>query len=299
MDNKLSYTGYNLVFIVGCPRSGTTWLQRLMACHPKINTSQESNLLYSYIGPQLRVWRRELDSVASGRGGIGLACYFSEEEFLVILREYMIKLLQPMVGQLQAGEFFLEKTPLHALYLPEIIELLPESHIIHILRDPRDVVASLLAASKSWGKNWAPKDAVAAGRMWAKLIRVVRKTQRSIPSGQFLEVCYEDLVANPLNVLDKIRSYLGIEWSKAEMLEAIAANSADIAKSGNGTKISIKGEFALTSGDFVKEPDGFIRKARPGTWQEDLNLQDKLRLWRSLRGLMITNGYAWPFPWSR
>jgi hypothetical protein len=42
------------VFLVGCPRSGTTWVQRLLACHPGIATGQESNLFEMYIGPQLR-----------------------------------------------------------------------------------------------------------------------------------------------------------------------------------------------------------------------------------------------------
>ncbi len=36
----MNYKGQSLVFIVGCPRSGTTWLQRLLSCHPQIRTGQ-------------------------------------------------------------------------------------------------------------------------------------------------------------------------------------------------------------------------------------------------------------------
>ncbi|MBI3001835.1 MAG: sulfotransferase, partial [Deltaproteobacteria bacterium] len=41
------------MLIVGCPRSGTTWLQRLLASHPKIITGQESHVFDNYVGPQM------------------------------------------------------------------------------------------------------------------------------------------------------------------------------------------------------------------------------------------------------
>jgi hypothetical protein len=48
------YQGHNLVFLIGCPRSGTTWLQRLLASHPQVRTVQETFLFPRYISPQLR-----------------------------------------------------------------------------------------------------------------------------------------------------------------------------------------------------------------------------------------------------
>ena len=85
------YTGHNMVFIVGAPRSGTTWLQRLLATHPRIRTGQESKLFRWYIAPQLRMWAMETTrernrETANGRGGTGLSCYFREEEFGSVLK---------------------------------------------------------------------------------------------------------------------------------------------------------------------------------------------------------------------
>jgi len=71
-----TYTGHNLVFLVGCPRRGTTWLQRLLACHPAVRTGQESHVFEVHIAPQLREWRKLADQ--SNRGGVGMACYFTE-----------------------------------------------------------------------------------------------------------------------------------------------------------------------------------------------------------------------------
>ena len=75
------YTGHNMVFIVGAPRSGTTWLQRLLATHPRIRTGQESKLFRWYIAPQLRMWAMETTrernrETANGRGGTGLLLLF-------------------------------------------------------------------------------------------------------------------------------------------------------------------------------------------------------------------------------
>src|SRR2546423_15469034 len=97
--------------VVGCPRSGTTWVQRLLASHPQVRTGQESDLFDLCVGPQLQAWRRELDGGSSGRGGVGLGCYFREDEFVPILKRYALDLLRPMVGGLQPGEVFVEKTP--------------------------------------------------------------------------------------------------------------------------------------------------------------------------------------------
>src|SRR5918911_4157263 len=98
------YSGDNLVCIVGCPRSGTTWVQRLLATHPSVRTGQESDVFDIYVGPQLRAWRRELDPTSSGRGGVGLACYFDDARFKAVLKRYSCELLGPMLGGLGPGE---------------------------------------------------------------------------------------------------------------------------------------------------------------------------------------------------
>lgn len=151
------YDGHNMVFVVGCPRSGTTWLQRLLSSHPRILTGQESQVFEVNIAPQLRDWKKMRNPQIRG-GGIGLPCYLTEERFLQILKIYLLTLLEPMVEQLNPDELFLEKTPAHGLFLPEIFESLPGTRVIHLLRDARDVVSSLLAGG-AWLTQWAPKSA--------------------------------------------------------------------------------------------------------------------------------------------
>lgn len=215
------YAGEHLVFVVGCPRSGTTWVQRLLSCSPQVRTGQESNLFVDSIGLQLRRWRRALG--LQERGGVGLACYFTEPELIELLRDFMLKLLQRMMDPLTEGQFFVEKTPDHALYLPEILELLPASRIIHVLRDPRDVVASLLAASRTWASesSWAPGRARAAAKLWMRSVNAVKRAARETPSANMLELRYEDLHNSPLATLVRVRDFIGLEWTEPEMRQAL------------------------------------------------------------------------------
>jgi hypothetical protein len=293
----LDYSGSNLLFVVGCPRSGTTWVQRLLASHPRIRTGQESDVFDQYIGPQLRAWEQELSPEASGRGGVGLGCYFQDLEFRRLLKGYLLQLLEPMVGGLEPGELFLEKTPGHVLFVPEIRTLLPEARFIHVLRDARDTVASLLGASRSWGRAWAPRQANQAAGTWVRHVQAARQAQRTLPAQQFFEVRYEALHTDGPSVLRNLADWLGIAWTGAEISVALERNNPTAARTGTGTPIPLGGEFAGTVGPVVKEPEGFVRQARAGSWRTDLTLLDKLAVWRIARATMAQVGYAWSAPW--
>lgn len=293
----LDYDGANLVFVVGCPRSGTTWVQRLLASHPRVHTGQESDVFDIYIGPQLQAWRRELEVTSSGRGGVGLGCYFRDAEFMPVLKRYTLDLLQPMVGQLEPGEIFVEKTPSHVLYVAEIAALLPAARFVHVLRDARDTVASLLSASRSWGRTWAPRSARQATGMWVQHVRAARAAQSQLGPRQFFEVRYESLHANTTAELRQLAAWLGLDWADTDLQQAVAANQPEAARRGGGTDIPLGGAFGEMSGPVVKEPAGFVRKAQAGSWREDLTLAQRLWVWKVGRATMAQAGYAWPLPW--
>jgi len=270
-----------MVFLVGAPRSGTTWLQRLLASHPKIKTGQESRL-FEYVGRSLQLWKIDLKSCR----GQGLPCYLNEPEFLSMQKEHLDSFLALMLKNLKPGEIFLEKTPAHALYVAEIFQLLPKAKIVHLARDPRDVVASLLAASKSWGRLWAPSRAEDAARMWMRHVWAVQNAATQLPAAQFLEIHYEDLYRETVATLQKISSFLNLSWIETEMSAAVKANAADELRAGRGTPIPIQGEHGEKVSKKVREPENFVRKARPGAWREDLTLLNRLRTTRILNKTM-------------
>ena len=291
MKLGMDYEGDNLVFIVGCPRSGTTWAQRLLACHPSVHTGQESDLFDSYVGVQLQTWRKLLNRDLSGRS-VGLGGYLRNEQFVAVLKRYMLDLLEYIVGDMAEGDIFLEKTPSHALYIPEILELLPQSRIVHVVRDPRDAVSSLLAASKTWGNYWAPKDVRAAAVMWVEHVLAVRNARASFPEGRFFEMRYEEMTAAPEASLEALTAFLKLEWSREGISEAVENNRFEKARKDGGTAIKVKGEFAALYGADSREPEGFFRKARPGGWVEDLSGEDARLVLMIAGELMESLGYS-------
>ncbi|HEY3306155.1 MAG TPA: sulfotransferase [Candidatus Binatia bacterium] len=296
-DQAIGYTGGNLVFIVGCSRSGTTWLQRLLAGHPKVRTGQEPCVFRSYVAPQLRAWRWELTrerdpKTATGRGGVGLSCYFQEHEFLAVLKNYMYQLLRPMIGNLQPGELFVDKTPVNAMCLAEISELLPDSRFIYLLRDPRDVVASLLAAYRTWGAGWAPRTAREAVKIWIKFVRAADIAAKDIPSHRFLEIRYEKLLASPEDTLLKVAQFLNLQWDREAVKGVVTNNKAKLVKEGGGTPIPVYGEVAQRVGHVVRDPAAFIQSAGHGGWKKQLRFREKFVVWRKARNLMRQKGYA-------
>lgn len=282
-NNGAGFTGENLVFIVGSPRSGTTWLQRMLASHPQVKTGQESRL-FQYLGPQLRLWQEDMNAAkVSGHRGAGLVCYLNEAEFFAIQRTQLDAILTHMLKEVQPGQIFLEKTPSHALFIPEIRQWLPAAKIIHLVRDPRDVVASLLAAGKSWGNYWAPRKVKRAVRIWREHVGAAQTEGKRLPPGQFLEIHYEDLFADPARWLRAAADFLHLAWPEEELQAAVAANSAGELRQGKGTQIPIRGVLGQQPDSVVQEPRGFVRKAQPGTWKQDLSLLERWKIWYHLR----------------
>lgn len=286
------YRGSNMIFVAGCPRSGTTWLQRLLSCHPKICTGQETHIFDQFFMPVHQAWHRSADG--SPRK-LGLAGYFSEAEFQTVLKSFLTSLLHPLVAPLEPGQFFLEKTPSNALHVRAIVEALPDCRIIHVLRDPRDVVASLLAASNSWGKRWAPRNVRRAIRTWKKHVGQIHEASLVLPPWQYMEMRYEELYADPKHVLQTCAAFLGLEWSQVDLTRAILENTpARAVMENGGSHISVGGELGARFGATVKEPSGFVRKAQIGSWKTDLTVPDKIWIWARARKQMAANGYAWP-----
>ncbi len=220
-----------------------------------------------------------------------MAAYFTEEEFLGILKSYLLTLLGPLRRGVTPGMFFLEKTPSHALYIKEIVKLLPNAKFIHVVRDPRDVVSSLIAASRSWGAHWAPKDAKTAAQWWRRHVTLAHNAGTELPESQFLEIRYEELKSSPREVIKRSVDFLGLRWSEAEIEKAINENKYG----SKGTTIRIGGEAAKQFGDAVTEPKDFVRGKRAKGWYRELSLMQKYQIWRMLRRDMSKLGYDWSF----
>lgn len=291
--------GRNLVFIVGAARSGTTYLQRLLATHPKIKTGVESHLFSLYINPLLKAWKNQVEaSITETRSGLGLPCYMDEVEYMNTLKMFLLELMEPMLNQLEEiDEIFLEKSPSHVNSLDAIHQLLPKARIIHIIRDPRDVVASTLAASNTWGKSWAVNSAKIVAYTWCEQVNKVKQFSQGLDSSLLFELHYENLVENPIQSLKNLVDFIDLNWTQEELEDAIYKNSLEVVRKTGGTVIPVGGLVAESRGNVLKEPEGFVRKGKPGSWKMDLTVFDKLMVWLIAKSTMEKVGYSWKFPW--
>jgi hypothetical protein len=96
-----------------------------------------------------------------------------------------------------------EKTPHHSFCTELLSEWYPGAFLIHLVRDPRDVVASLQRMP------WSPKSVWTNSWIWALFNRAA---ERSRHRPGYLLVQYEQLIASPQQELQRICAHVGEEW---------------------------------------------------------------------------------------
>jgi len=120
-----------------------------------------------------------------------------KEELAQILGDFIRSVIDDLIRQ-TGKTLFVEDNTWNILFAREILELLPEAKIIHIYRDPRDVVASFSQ------QRWSPADKE-QGAWWYRAMMVHWFNMRSaLPAGSFYELKLEDLVASPEAMLRDI-----------------------------------------------------------------------------------------------
>ena len=192
-------------FIVGVPRSGTTLLRLQLDAHPDLALPAETG--FGEVARRFEgtaVTRDELLDALTG---------MPTWADLAMSREALADLLAEVEeGDLSKGlrSFYRgyaaargktrygDKTPGHAADMEVLSRVLPEARFIHIIRDGRDVAASLR------GLPFAPGDGgmAAIAAEWRDTIWRARRAAAHLP--HYTEVRYEDLVTEPEGVLREL-----------------------------------------------------------------------------------------------
>ena len=127
----------NPIFLIGCGRSGTTLLARLLGMHRDIANWSEANEI---LDPEWYPWRptnhhltpMEYDPVA-----------FTKRWWLDAQnRQDEIKAIFGAYQWLQRKAYFLNKSPFNTFRIPHLLEIFPNARFIHLSRDGRAVAYS-------------------------------------------------------------------------------------------------------------------------------------------------------------
>ncbi|MGL4504067.1 MAG: sulfotransferase family protein [Planktothrix sp.] len=236
------------IFLVGCPRSGTTLLQSLLAAHPQIASFPESHFFQSLAPAQ--PWIQYL--------GIGLAsrrrARYRIEEFLANMgRKQMIDQCLPpwaifmsqytsaftkILDCLTLGEgktLWVEKTPGHLHHIEEIQKFVKEVNFIHIIRHGADNVASLYEVTQKHSQWGGSRNIDQCIDRWIEDAQI---TQGYLTYSNHTGVRYENLVESPKSVLIDLCEFLDISFDE-NMLTQYGKMSKGVVRADEAWKASV------------------------------------------------------------
>ena len=104
-----------------------------------------------------------------------------------------------------------DKTPQYVRHIPLLAELFPNARFLHIVRDGRDVALSWLRA------RFGPQNLYTAALLWRRWVRQGRAQGAGLPGHRYLEIRYENLLAETEAVLRQVTAFLGENFQPAMM----------------------------------------------------------------------------------
>jgi hypothetical protein len=221
------------VFVVGCPRSGTTLLQRMLDAHPQLAVIDETRwvdhwcterkgvtadgfvtgelitrLLAFPRFAQLGIGRDELESLLDGGRRVSYPSFVSS--------------LFDLYGRLRGKPLVGDKTPRYVRSLTTLHELFPRARVVHLIRDGRGTSLSVV----NWRKaaklaenfpTWKEHPLATAALWWEWQVRLGREAGASLGPALYREVRYEQLVADPAKELDQLCDFLDLRFDDATL----------------------------------------------------------------------------------
>ncbi|MDX6657550.1 MAG: hypothetical protein QOH62_2343 [Solirubrobacteraceae bacterium] len=197
------------ILIVGCPRSGTTLLRDLLRAHSRITIPDETAvlpaLLRAHGDPADARAARRLASDLLVCNGVRLWGLDLTPPDLEHHRSFsaLVAAVYGEWARLEDKPRWGEKTPQYVHELPAMRQVFPDAQVVHVIRDPRAVTASLL------GRSWGPATARSAALAWRECVLAGRRDGPPLGSDGYHELRYEELVADPERVLRALCEFLG------------------------------------------------------------------------------------------
>ena len=201
------------IFVGGSQRGGTTLLQTILCQDAEANPLiQEAKYLRHLVGAY-RFGKAQFQ--------IETKDYFRDvDSYLAFNRKLLRAFLENTLSLFPGKKHLVLREPHLTMYFPELSELLPRARFVCVIRDPRDVIASMIEVGRKMKAQGTTGDAMARlfiGRNMEQLSQHVLSFyeplfQRSATALRerlhFLR--YEDLVQHPDQQLEIMRRVTGL-----------------------------------------------------------------------------------------
>ncbi|MGB3681471.1 MAG: sulfotransferase [Rubrobacteraceae bacterium] len=258
------------IWIFGAPRTGSTWLSRMMTEFENQRMWEEPLVGMLFGSLASGALRNNKQVPASGNFIMGEP---HREVWLDSIRNFILDGAGARYPALKDNQYLVVKEPNGSAGAPQVMGAMPASRLVFLIRDSRDAVASRLEANKkgNWGErrgvgiNWEYDTSEKlnmytrqAAEQYSELMSFVQEAYDRHPGGKVL-IKYEDLRRDAFGALAAMYEALGIEVDEARLADSVEKHSWE--------RIP----------DSAKGSGQFYRKALPGGWEEDLS-REQIRI---------------------
>ncbi|HEU5142604.1 MAG TPA: sulfotransferase [Solirubrobacterales bacterium] len=287
--------GERLTWIFGSSRSGSTWLLKMLTDFDRVVPIDDPHL-----GHHLGVWRpiplawaaaeeapRELTTLLDLKAEEP-GYFFAEryrESWWEPLRALICSRFEAQAADVLADgagppSYVVKEPGSHAA--PLLADLFPDSKLIFLLRDGRDVVDSWLDgySQGSWAIPGGAFPVSEEGRLplirwlsavWVYRSRAVRRAYETRPEDSRLLIRYEALRERTEETLEEICKMLGLDRAKA----------AAVAERHRFERVPRR----------ARGPRQVVRAAKPGSWRENLSPPEQEAMHEALGSALEEFGY--------
>ena len=190
------------IFVLGMPRSGTTLTEQIIASHPDVYGAGELHDLMEIVQLPAK----------------GQAVQPYPENLVRLDKNDLTKFALEYVSRISrrapSAKHITDKMPANYMAMGLIPLMLPNAKIIHVKRNPVDTCLSCFTRLFNRHQD-ATYDLAELGRHYVNYERLLQHWKQVLPSGSFIEVQYEDIVADMEGQARRLIDYCGLEWNDA------------------------------------------------------------------------------------
>jgi len=204
------------IFLIGFPRSGTTFLDTILRSHPLIEVIEEQFMVEQLINSLNQLPNGGLEDLKE-----------IENEQIIKIRKTYFESLESQIQNKNNTKLYIDKLPLNIIHVGEIVRIFPNAKFIVSLRHPCDCVLSCFM------QDFELNDAMAnflnlddAAHLYDAVMNLWTQ-YTSIFSINYHEVKYENLIENFEPTVRSILNFLELSWDDSVLNYLITAKKRD------------------------------------------------------------------------
>lgn len=201
------------VFVLGSPRSGTSMFSEMLSRHPQIANFSEALQVWEPKDRDLQIDHLKTRSDVTARDANRITYAFG------------------LYQKIKNRPVFVNKCPRSSVRIEFIHEIFPQAKFIHIVRDGRAVVNSMIniidkedfRKKKPLGGFCKPPNWKALTKLppverhayqWVEIMEEIIERQQIVSDNSWFDLKYEDLCANPSQQVEEVFEFIGLPVSE-------------------------------------------------------------------------------------